>query len=614
MKAFTGVTAAVIAVAPAAAQTIGEINGAKFLSPFAGQKVTNVTGVVTAKSKYGLYIRSLKPSKDSRVSDSIYVYGTQLAQNASVVPGDVIVIDGQVSEYRSSLDYLPLTEITYPTVTTVLEHNRTFEAVVIGDDLKPPTKQYSSLDDGDVFAVPGNKSLISVKNPTLQPHKYGLDFWESLSGEYVTVKNPRAVGRPDQYGDVWIVGSWATTGENERTGLTVSSKDGNPEAILIGDPLDGTYSADDGKVGDLLEDITGVLTYAYGFYQIQPLTKLTVKSSLEPTSPGPTKLVSAGTCSGITVAGYNIENFYPGSTKHVAAVAASIVNYMKTPDLIALQEIQDNNGETDDGTVDSGVTLSTLAAAIAELPGGVTYNYTYINPIDNENGGAPGGNIRNAYLYRPDVLQLKGGSEAIIGDSVTANQVVAGPALKYNPGLIDPTNEAWADSRKPLAAAWELVGNGSKKGQTLFTVNVHFTSKGGSTSLHGDARPPINGGVEQRIAQATVTGEFVAEILRKDKSARVMVLGDYNEYQFVAPVETLLKVSGLQDLDEVVGIEKEEQYSYVYDQNMQELDHVLVSKKLGKGAQLEHLHINSWLSYDDKTSDHDPSIAKFNIC
>ncbi|KAI0472275.1 DNase I-like protein [Xylaria cf. heliscus] len=601
------------------AQSIGEINGKRFLSPYAGQSVTNVTGVVTAKGPSGIWLRALEATRDERVSDGIYVYGSALAKNASVATGDVIVIDGLVSEYRSSVDYLPLTEITSPKVRTVLARNHTFTPIVLGKQRSPPTKLLSSLDGGDVFGVPNNQSLISVVNPVLQPDRYGLDFWESLVGEYVTIKSPRAVGRPNQYGDTWVVGTWATTGDNKRTGLTLSSKDGNPEAILITSPLDGTSNRKDGKLGDKLEDITGVVTQGFGFYQIQPLTKLAVISSLAPAVSGATTLTSDGTCSGITVGGYNIENFSPGDKAHVTAVASQIVNYLKTPDLLAIQEVQDNNGETDDGTVDSGLTLSTLADAIATLSNGsVVYNFTYINPIDGQNGGAPGGNIRNAYLYRPEILQLQGGSDAVIGDATTANEVLQGPTLKYNPGLIDPTNTAWEASRKPLVAAWELVGATAKKGQgkqkPLFTVNVHFTSKGGSSSLHGDARPPVNGGVEQRVAQGQATGAFVKEILARDNDARVLTIGDYNEFAFAKPVQTFAKVSGLKDLDEVTGIPAPERYSYLYDANSQELDHAFVSSKLGKGAKFQHVHVNTWLAYDDMTSDHDPSVAKFNLC
>ncbi|KAJ3551534.1 hypothetical protein NPX13_g11339 [Xylaria arbuscula] len=311
MKAVSVLVGGLVAAGSASAETVGEINGNQFLSPFAGKSVTNVTGVVTAKGPSGLWLRSLQTTRDDRVSDGIYVYGSALAKNTSIATGDVIVVDGKVSEYRSTSAYIPLTEILYPTVRAVLGHNYTFAPIVLGKDRSPPTQQLSSLDTGDAFAVPNNQSLISVANPILQPSKYGLDFWESLVGEYVTIKSPRAVGRPNQYGDTWVVGNWHTTGDNKRGGLTITSKDPNPEAILISDPLDGTSNRDDGKLGDKLEDITGVVTQGFGFYQIQPLTALSVISSLEPAVSGATKLVSDGKCSGITVGGYNIENFSP---------------------------------------------------------------------------------------------------------------------------------------------------------------------------------------------------------------------------------------------------------------------------------------------------------------
>lgn len=242
---------------------------------------------------------------------------------------------------------------------------------------------------------------------------------------------------------------------------------------------------------------------AFGFYRILPLTKVTVVSSQEPALPPATSLTSDGVCSGLTIGSYNIENFWPGDAAHVQAVTQHIVDFLKTPDLIFLQEVQDDNGATDDGTVSSDLTLSALAAAIETASGGVGYNFTYVAPVNDKDGGAPGGNIRTAYLFRPDVLALRDPNPA---GSTTANEVLPGGALKYNPGLIDPTNAAFANSRKPLAASWQtLDGN-----NTFHTVNVHWGSKGGSSSIHGDARPPMNGGVEDRVAQAQVTAVSIS--------------------------------------------------------------------------------------------------------
>ena len=70
----------------------------------------------------------------------------------------------------------------------------------------------------------------------------------------------------------------------------------------------------------------------------------------------------------------------------------------------------------------------------------------------------------------------------------------------YNPGRINPLHEAWEEARKPLAAAWKTAS-----GTSFFTVNVHFSSKRGSSSSQGDARPPVNGHSERRTSQANVT-------------------------------------------------------------------------------------------------------------
>ena len=39
----------------------------------------------------------------------------------------------------------------------------------------------------------------------------------------------------------------------------------------------------------------------------------------------------------------------------------------------------------------------------------------------------------------------------------------------------------------------------------LYTINVHFSSKSGSSSTQGEARPPVNGVVDQRAKQVKVS-------------------------------------------------------------------------------------------------------------
>ncbi|GIK01377.1 hypothetical protein Aspvir_005411 [Aspergillus viridinutans] len=590
-------------VASTSALTISQINGNQYLSPYAGKTVSNIQGLVTAKGSTGFYLRSTTPDDDDATSESIYVYGSTAVSKVSV--GDIITLTGKVSEFRSSSSYVYLTELTSPSAISVVSSGNAVVPVVVGRGGRaPPTEQFSSLDGGDVLAVPNNASQISTANPVLQPGQYGMDFWESLSGELVRVSNVRAIAKPNAYGDTWVLGDWEVSGENERGGLTMRDKDLNPEAVIVGSPLDGSKNPTDTKLGDSIGDITGVIAPAYGYYALLPLTALTVTGS-NTTAAAATDLESAGTCCAVTVGSYNVNNLAPNSTT-LPKVAQHIAQYLKSPTLVFLQEVQDDDGPTDDGVVSANKTLSTLVQSIA-AQGGITYSFVDIDPGNKEDGGEPGGNIRVAYLYDASVIRLRNANP---GSNTDANEVLAGPELKYNPGLIDPSNAVWANSRKPLAAAWETLDGKNK----FFTVNVHFTSKGGGTSIEGNARPPVNGGVAKRESQAKLVAAFTSSILAEDCSAKIISSGDFNEFTFAQPLETFLAESGLEDLDEVAGIATTERYTYLYDMNCQQLDHMFVSPALADGAEMHHLHVNTWVSYDDQASDHDPTVALLNVC
>ena len=289
--------------------------------------------------------------------------------------------------------------------------------------------------------------------------------------------------------------SWISR-RKQLVNLTFQS-DSNPEAIIIGAPLDGTKNPTTTKMGDKLEEVTGIVQYAFGFYYILPLTALKI-SSTSSSLAKVTSLESKRNCKAITIGDYNVENLSPSSA-HLPKIAAHIVNYLKTPDIIFLQEVQDNSGATDDGVVDANITLSTLSTTIKTLS---NVNYAFVEvaaSAGNLDGGAPGGNIRQAFLYRPEVISLYKPKQ---GSATDATDILSDLSLTFNPGRIEPANEAWASSRKPLVAAWKAKG--SKK--PFFTVNVHFSSKGGGTSLQGDTRPPINGAIDKRVLQANVTG------------------------------------------------------------------------------------------------------------
>jgi predicted extracellular nuclease len=104
------------------------------------------------------------------------------------------------------------------------------------------------------------------------------------------------------------------------------------------------------------------------------------------------------------------------------------------------------------------------------------------------------------------------------------------------------------------------------------------------------------------------------DILTKDKNARVMTAGDFNEFAFVEPLRQYVSISGLQDADAAAKINELERYTYLFDMNAQQLDHLFVSESLARKVKYEHIHVNTWPEYDAQVSDHDPSVARLDVC
>jgi len=127
-----------------------------------------------------------------------------------------------------------------------------------------------------------------------------------------------------------------------------------------------------------------------------PLTAPQIISRPDPTIPAVSFTSTATDDCSLTFGDYNVENMAPTSS-HIPAVASHIGNLLHTPDIMFIQEIQDNSGPTDDGTVSANVTLATLIKAIASVSN-VTYSWASIDPVDGQDGGQPGGNIRTAFL------------------------------------------------------------------------------------------------------------------------------------------------------------------------------------------------------------------------
>ncbi|MBD2204306.1 cadherin-like domain-containing protein [Calothrix sp. FACHB-1219] len=572
---------------------IHEIQGAAHRSPLVGQNVTNVPGIVTAVASNGFYLQDPNPDNDDRTSEGIFVF-TSSAPTVAV--GDYIQVSGRVSEFRpgNNPNNLTNTQITNPTINNLSSGNALPAATILGNGGRTiPT------------TVIENDATNVETNGTFDPDSDGIDFYESLEGMRVQINNPIATSPTANFGtgsqEIWVLADNGAnaTGRTARGGSLISASDFNPERIQI-DDLNNALVLPDVNVGTQLSNVVGVVNYDFNNYEVLVSTAPTVvqNSTLQKEVTNLTP-----TANQLTVATFNVENLDPGDGAiQFNNLAARIVNNLKSPDIISLEEIQDNNGATNDSVVDASVTYQTLINAIASA-GGPTYQYRQIDPVDDTNGGEPGGNIRVGFLFNPNRVSFvdrPGGTSTI---NTTVSNIGGTATLSASPGLVDPTNSAFNSSRKPL------VGEFTFNGQTVYVIGNHFNSKGGDQPLYGPNQPPTLTSETQRQQQATIVKDFVQSILAIDPNANVVVAGDLNDFEFSNPLNTL-KSAGLSALIETLPAN--ERYTYNFQGNAQALDHILVSNNLfNKLDGYDVVHINS--EFYEQDSDHDPSVARFNF-
>ena len=586
---------------------IRDIQGRGHLSPLAGSIVGGVPGVVTAVGATGFYLQDPSPDTDDTTSEGILVY-TSAAPAVAV--GDSVLVTGTVDEFRSgcasctstssAYSNLTTTEIKLPTITVMSSGNALPAAIVIGPGTGERHAPTTVIDDDTM----GN---IEIDSKSFDPANDGIDFYESLEGMRVAVNDAVAVGPTSVFtsGSREIPLLPAAGGSaglhTPRGGIVVAANDWNPERIVISNVL--VPSSPDVNVGDkFMGTIVGVIDYAFAKYNLLNTGALppVVSSSLVREMLA----FPEHTASDLDIASFNVENLDPNDPpEKFARLAGAVVQNLKSPDILAVEEIQDNNGATDDGTVDASTTFGMLAQAITTA-GGPTYQFRGINPENGKDGGEPGGNIRVGFLFRTDRGLAFTDRGAAVFNTVNAVVTAAGkPQLTHSPGRIDPTNAAFSASRKPLAAEFTF------RGRTVFVIANHFVSKGGDQPLFGRFQPPTLSSATQRLQQTQIVAGFVSQILAVDPNAPVIVLGDLNDFEFSAPV-VALKNAGLTALIETLP--PNERYSYVYEGNSQTLDHLLVSSGLlSAKTGFDVVHVNA--EFFDQASDHDPSVARFTF-
>ena len=448
--------------------------------------------------------------------------------------------------------------------------------------------------------------------------------------------------------------------------------DGNGFRILLG-PLGVKGTSENSltllppaRVFDTLTtSVIGGVDFSFNKYRINPAGQPAFGAGVDPSlNAPPTVFARDGAYS---IANFNVENLYdyrddpfdgcdfagnPGCTgvnppfdyvpssqadyeEHLGALASEVANDLHGPDILLVQEAEDQDicsvsgtsltcGSTNnaDGKPD---TLQELALRISAA-NGPAYDAAY------DRNGADSRGIVAAFLYRTDRVELlPAAGDPVLGASPTVSY--RGAALAYNTDVQNPKalNAALPDdvdlstgvdganvfTRAPQVGRFRVWRNGVGLGAwvDLYAVSNHFSST-------------PNARVGQRREQAAYLAAIVAALRGADPDVRVDAGGDLNV--FPRPDDPLVPASdqleplydlGLQNLYDVLVDEvPASAYTYVFEGQAQVLDHQFVTPRLRDELERVRVaHVNADWPADFAgdgprgASDHDPVVGRYDL-
>ena len=378
---------------PGQEATIAEVQGVKRVSPLDGKKVTGLTGVVTAirgfGSARGFWMQDPQGDDDPRTSEALFVYTGSTSPNVKV--GDAVTATGTVD------DFYPTNPSSSPFQSTTELTSAEWTVDSAGNELPAAEK----ITDKKVPSLLTAKPAGNIEELELDPGRYALDFWESREGMRVAVADAPIVGPTTTFNELYVT-SKPKEYRSARGGSLYSGYSKDPTGVLKIESLIpfGERPFPKSNTGDTLSGTTaGVVEYdQFGGYTLMATTLGEVVSGgIE------RETTRAQSPNELAVATYNVENLDPSDDQaKFDALAEGIVKNLAKPDVVALEEVQDNNGalEPDDGVVAANETLDKFVEAIVAA-GGPRYEWRQIDPEDGTDGGEPGGNIRVGVPVQP---------------------------------------------------------------------------------------------------------------------------------------------------------------------------------------------------------------------
>ncbi len=546
---------------------IHRMQGPGLFSPLDGQTVTT-RGVVTGATRKGYFIPDTDGDVNEAVSHGIFVFERRRRPPV----GSLVEVLGKVVDYQPDANARPTTQLVEHSTRLLAEHGPRIEPVWLTAERVIVEQQelaaFLNHLEGMLVGVPAGATFVAPSNPF---------------GDYVVVPPDADLVRTRQGG--------------------VLIDPDAPERWLPGFRLLDYAAAPTVNVGaQLLEPVVGPLNFRVASYQIAtagPVRVAPAKVEVRPTSlRGEGSRVTV-----LTLNGFNLDAHKEDPAKvndpgrdvdddvaegRFLALGQAIVRDAACPAIVALQEIQDNDGAELSDEVRAERTYAGLIAAV-QRAGGPTYAWVDIPPQAGADGGQPGGNIRNAFLYDPGRVQLVEGTLQRLGSR----------------------SPAFEGSRKPLAARFRLVeGQGE-----LELINVHLASKRHQNGLFAPEEPGFDPRLAVRVQQAEVIGAHLAQL--RAQEVDYYVTGDFNDFEFS---QTLRALTGDHSTNLVDGVPEPLRFDYNHRGLSQALMHGVVAKRqlAGRTVEYEILHANALQGSQpghrgDKPSDHAYVIARLEL-
>ena len=637
---------ALAAVLPAAGQTarttpgpapndeftaIHAIQGAGQASPLAGRWVLT-RGVVTGVKSNGFFLQEPDASVDAdpATSEGVFVF-TSGAPPAAAVFGNYVMVGGTVTEYVPASDPLspPTTEITAPAVTFLSSGVVPMPAPIpLTTTLPDPTGAFDQLERLEGMRV-------SVASLTVTAPTQGTVTEASATSVSKGVFYGVVTGVPRPFLEPGLAVPDDPTAF-PGTVPPIPRYDSNPERIRVDSAGQKGGVKIDVGTGAVLTGLVGPLDYAYRCYSIvldpPPAAQPSVAGG-----PAP-RAVSDPTGHEFTVATFNVERFYDtvndGAKSDVVLTQAAfdlrlskaslaIRRFLKNPDVLGLEEMENLQ------------TLQALAARISSDAAAASEpdpQYAAYLVEGNDVGG-----IDVAFLVK--TAPVKPSTPRVSVAAVV--QELAGTPFRNPDGTTELLND-----RPPLRMTASVnFANAAPFPVTVIVNHLKAISSVGDPSAGSKGWATVGARERaKRQRQAEDLAGLVQARQAADGAERIVLVGDFNAYEFNDGYGDILgTIAGTPPQGDETVVPGDgavlvnpplvnlvhtppaaERYSYTFDGNAQNLDHVLVNAALASATaarRIEHARIDAdfpdvlrnEIASPCRISDHDPAVAYFRV-